>query len=155
EKVMPQGVSNVAPQLRILWDTAKLGATGNDILAELLAGEPRIVTASDETSITVMPYMMMAGDDRIAGGRIRAVLAKPPRRKPQPGPAGAQPVSGKWNVHIEYVRGEAGHSLDLEEADGKLSGRHRGEFLSGDVRGTREGARIRLRSSHPYEGTSI
>ncbi len=34
-------------------------------------------------------------------------------------------------------------------------GQHRGEVLSGDVRGRREGNRVSLRSSHHIEGTSI
>src|SRR5262249_51879561 len=113
EQVLPNGVSNVAPQLRIFWDKSKLGCSGNDVLTELLAGEPRVIVHSDETSVTVMPYMMMPGDDRIAGDRLRAVLSNPPRRKPESAPAGGQPVSGKWDVHIEYVRGEAGHTFEL------------------------------------------
>jgi hypothetical protein len=34
-------------------------------------------------------------------------------------------------------------------------GQHRGEFLAGEIRGSRTGDRISLRSSHRYEGTSV
>lgn len=153
--VLPSGPSNDAPQLRISFDPAKLGATGNELSAALLAGEPRLAVHSDERSLTVMPYMMMPGDDRIAAEKIAAILRHPPKREPTAPASGGAPVSGRWDVHIDYVRGETDHAWTLAEEGGRIHGEHRGAFLSGEIRGSREGGRVRLRASHRYEGTSI
>jgi uncharacterized pyridoxal phosphate-dependent enzyme len=155
EKVLPTGPSNNAPQLKITWDASKINATGTEIAAALLAGDPRVILHFGDDFLQVMPYMMVPGDDKIAGERLQAVLKNPPARAPQPAPGTASSVAGQWDVHLEYVRGEATHTLYLEEANGKLRGQHRGEFLSGDLTGTRTGARVRFASSHAYEGTAL
>lgn len=155
EKLMPQGPSNYAPQMRFSWDPAALGATGFDIAQALDEGTPRIALHSSEDSVTVMPYMMMPGDDAVVGEALARTLAAPPRkarREPAPGSA---PIAGQWDVEIRYAAGVARHTLYLEEREGAIVGHHSGEFLSGDVRGARYGDRIDLRSSHPYEGTSV
>ena len=155
EALMPQGPSNYAPQMRISWDPAKLGASGLEIADALLEGTPRIVIHASESSLTVMPYMMMPGDDAVAAKVIAQTLAAPPRRaKPEAGPATGQ-IAGQWDVEIRFVRGEARHTLYLEEREGGIVGQHRGEFLAGEVRGARHGDRIDLRSSHRYEGTAL
>lgn len=155
EVLLPRGPSNYAPELRISFDAARLGATGFELADALLAGTPRIVMPAGESSLTVMPYMMMPGEDGVVAARVHEVLTNPPRReKPAAGATGA-PVAGQWDVEIAFVRGSAVHALFLEERDGKVMGQHRGEFLAGDVRGTREGDRVDLRSSHRIEGTSI
>jgi D-glucosaminate-6-phosphate ammonia-lyase len=154
-KVMPAGPSNYAPQLRISFDPQQRGATGDEMAAALLAGEPRIILHSDARSLTVMPYMMMPGDDRIAAGRIAAILQHPPKRNVEDAKSAAAPAGGQWDVHLDFVRGGADHTFSLEEDDGRIRGQHRGEFLTGDIQGSRQGDRIRLRASHPYEGASV
>ena len=153
--LLPTTPSNYAPQLRVSWDVAQLGATGREISDALLAGKPRIVMPGGGNSVTIMPYMMMPGDDRIAAARLHEVLTHPPRPQKEPAPPSDAVLSGQWDVEIDFVRGQAVHTLYLEERGGKVVGQHRGEFLSGDIRGTRDGARVELRSSHRYEGTSI
>jgi len=64
-------------------------------------------------------------------------------------------AGGQWDVEISYTRDHAVHTLFLEQKGDKVVGSHRGEFLSGDVRGSVEGAKLLCRSSHHYEGTSI
>ena len=155
EVLQPRGPSNYAPELRISWDAAKVGIGGMEAAAALQEGSPRVVITGGQNSLTVMPYMMMPGDDAIAARRIREVLANPPRKeKPAPG-ASSVSVAGLWDVEIHYVRGQARHTLYLEEKGESVMGQHRGEFLQGDVRGSRTGDRISLRSSHRYEGTSV
>jgi D-glucosaminate-6-phosphate ammonia-lyase len=151
----PRGPSNYAPTMRITWDVAKLGANGRDVADALLAGSPRIVISEGENSLTIMPYMMMPGDDAIAARRIHEVLSNPPRtQKPAPGASSVQ-ISGLWDVEMHYLRGAAAHTLYLEEKGGDVMGQHRGEFLAGDIRGSRKGDHITVRSSHHYEGTSV
>ena len=154
--IQPNGPSNYAPQLRISWDAQKVGITGAELYEALLAGEPRVIlTPAGQGGVTIMPYMMMPGDDQIAARRLKEVLSHPPKREPKPEPAGGVDVTGQWDVHIEYVRGEAAHVLYLEERGGRIMGQHRGEFLTADARGARHGNHITLRSNHRFEGTSI
>jgi D-glucosaminate-6-phosphate ammonia-lyase len=155
EVLQPRGPSNYAPELRVSWDTEKLGITGVELSDLLLKGTPRIIVPGSQSSLTFMPYMMMPGDDRVVAPRVRELLSK---ASPHPKPAAqgsAAAVSGQWDVEIAYTRDHAVHTLSLEQKGDKVTGSHRGEFLSGDVRGTVEGAKLRCRSSHHYEGTSI
>jgi hypothetical protein len=113
------------------------------------------VISNDVDSLIVMPYMMMPGDDAIAARRISEVLSNPPRREKLSTVSSNAPVTGQWEVSLHFTRGEATHTLYLEEKEGSVMGQHRGEFLAGDVRGTRTGDRLALRSAHRYEGTAI
>jgi len=153
--LLPQTPSNYAPQLRVSWDPERVGATAPAVAEALLAGRPRVImTPGGNNSITVMPYMMMPGDDRIAATRLHEVLTNPPKPAAKI-EAGNTPVAGQWDVELRYVRGEASHTLFLEEREGRIMGQHRGEILSGDVRGSRAGNHVTFRSSHRFEGTSI
>ncbi|HWQ56775.1 MAG TPA: aminotransferase class V-fold PLP-dependent enzyme [Bryobacteraceae bacterium] len=155
EILQPTGPSNYAPQLRISFDPVKIGATGTEIADALLAGNPRVLVPAGENNLTIMPYMMMPGDDAIAAAKIQQALLNPPRReKPAAGPSG-EPITGMWDVEVAFLRGQANHTLYLEERNGKLVGQHRSETMSGEVRGTRQGDRVDLRSGHRYEGTVI
>ena len=160
----PEGLSNRAPRLQIAWDGAKLGIAGQEAERILYEGDPRIVLGGASGSlrerpastITIMPYMMMPGDAKIAAEKIHAVLANPPKIE-RPSPSGAAPaaVAGQWEVRIEYVYGSADHALVLEQKGGDLVGTHKGDVLVGDLRGTVEGNEVRFRSSHKHEGTRI
>jgi L-seryl-tRNA(Ser) seleniumtransferase len=158
---MPRGPSNYAPQLRIHYSFAKIGLTGQELSDALLAGEPRVlipgsseVSEKGETSVTIMPYMMMPGDDRIAARRLYEMMSHPPRLD-RSAPSGDAQLSGQWEVEISFVRGSTHHKLFLEQQGGKLAGNHRGETLEGDVEGEVTGSRARFRSRHRYEGTGI
>ncbi|MGH9722303.1 MAG: aminotransferase class V-fold PLP-dependent enzyme [Bryobacteraceae bacterium] len=155
EVIQPRGPSNYAPQLRITWDAAKLGVTGSEAYDALYNGNPRVIVPNGEASLTVMPYMMMPGDERIAAERIREVLSRPATRKPEAAPSGSPSFTGQWDVRITYVRGESSHMLFLEQQGEKLVGSHRGDILAGDLNGKVTGSRAVFRSSHRYEGSSI
>lgn len=155
EVIQPRGPSNVAPQLRITWDAAKVGLTGGDASELMLAGSPRVLVPPSNSGLTVMPYMMMPGDEKIAAAAIHQVLTSGQRVTKQPPTGAPGPVAGQWDVEISFIRGTAKHSIFLEERDGKLAGNHRGDILSGDIRGESKDGRVRFRSSHRYEGTGI
>ena len=155
EALQPRGPSNYAPQLRVSWDTARLGITGTELAELLLSGNPRIIMPSAESSVTIMPYMMMPGDDKLVAPRLHELLSKPPRIQ-RPAVSGSTvQISGQWNVEIDYLRDHAVHTLFFEQKGDLLKGSHRGEFLTGDVSGKVEGTGVRCRGSHRYEGTSI
>jgi L-seryl-tRNA(Ser) seleniumtransferase len=164
EVLLPNGLSNNAPRLAIRWDGAKAGLTGQEVEKLLYEGSPRIVVGgssgsrrggAENSSITIMPYMMMPGDDKLAADRIKEVFATAPRAPIQPPPAPGINVSGQWDVQIDYVVGSARHSFFFEQQGAGVNGSHMGEHLQGDVRGSVAGNEVLVRSSHAYEGTRI
>jgi L-seryl-tRNA(Ser) seleniumtransferase len=162
----PNGLSNNAPRLQIMWDSAKVGIGGADVERLLLEGDPRIVLAgagggrggaggATSTSITIMPYMMMPGDDKPVAERLHAVLSKPPKIDTPEKKAPGVDISGQWNLKIEFVCGSAEHGLLFEQTGETLMGTHAGEYLGGDLRGSVNGDQVRFRSSHRFEGTRV
>jgi len=158
-------LSNRTPSLSIQWDGAKLGITGSEVAKLVLDTEPRIVLASGSgarpnamaSAVSVVPYMLIPGDEKVIANRLYEVLAHPPKiEEPAPPPSG-DPVSvaGQWEAKIEFDRGSAVHTLFLEQQGARLSGTHRGEFTTGDVSGTVAANTVRFRGSHRIEGQSI
>jgi L-seryl-tRNA(Ser) seleniumtransferase len=162
EITKPAGPSNVAPTLRVYWDAAKVGLTGPQLAEALDQGNPRIHLAGagaansrGEASFSINPYMMMPGEDRIVASRIYEVFTHPPAQSAEPEAPPSVQTSGRWDAVLTFDYGEARHTLYLEQTGERLAGTHYGEFLSGELRGTVSGNRLRFRSSHRYEGTSI
>lgn len=157
EILQPEDLSNHAPQLRLKWDAAKVGIGGKDVERLLLEGSPRIVVAgSTAGSLTVMPYMMMPDDHKIAADAIHALLAHPPKIA-APAPPSGQPVQigGAWNVHLDFLVGEAAHRLNLEQSGGVLSGSHASGLFTGELRGAVKANQVQFRASHRIQGTAI
>lgn len=162
--LQPNGLSNNAPRLQISWDGEALGISGQDAEKALYNGSPRLILGGSsgsrrggikESSLTIMPYMMMPGDAKIAAQRIHEVLSQPSGAAvAKPAPPSVN-VDGQWDVELQYVLGKSSHSLFLEQKDGELLGTHAGEQLHGDLRGTVEGGEVWFRSSHKYEGTRL
>jgi L-seryl-tRNA(Ser) seleniumtransferase len=162
--LQPEGLSNNAPRLRISWDGEQLGLSGAEAEKMLLEGDPRIILGgssgntrmgSKDSSLTIMPYMMMPGDAKIVSERIHAVLSKPQKVSRPPKAAPSVNVAGQWDVELQFILGKAAHGFVFEQRGEDLVGTHTGEFLGGDVRGSVEGNEIWVRSSHRYEGTRI
>ena len=159
-----EGLSNHAPRLRISWDAERVGIAGNELEKYLYDNEPRIVLggstgawgSKQQSSVSIMPYMMMPGDDKIVAARLYEVLSKPPQIRRAPEEKG-QPaaVAGQWNIRLDFVRGSANHVLFFEQQGENITGTHRGSMLAGDLRGTVKGNQVRFRSSFPYEGTRL
>ena len=160
-----EGLSNRTPSLSIQWDGAKLGVTGSEVSKLLLDTEPRIVVASGSgtrpgnmaSAVSIVPYMLIAGDEKVIADRLYQVLSKPPKfEDPAPPPAGeTASVAGQWEARLEFDRGSAVHTLFLEQQGTRLSGTHRGEFSTGDISGTVAANTVRFRGSHRIEGQSI
>ncbi|MCW5980828.1 MAG: aminotransferase class V-fold PLP-dependent enzyme [Bryobacteraceae bacterium] len=163
EVLQPEGLSNRSPRLRIRWDAARLGIFGTEAEKNLIEGDPRIILGGasgdrrwgGDSSITIMPYMMNPGDAAIAGERIRAVLANPPKHDaPRPAGPPAQ-IAGQWDVKLDFLLGSADHGLVFEQEGDRIVGTHTGDILSGDLRGLVEGNKVYFRSSQRYEGTRL
>jgi L-seryl-tRNA(Ser) seleniumtransferase len=160
-----EGLSNRSPSLSIQWDGARLGITGQELSKLLLDTEPRIVPASASgsrpgsmaSSISIVPYMLIPGDEKVIGERLYAVLSNPPKfADPAPPPPGEPAsVAGQWDARLEYDRGSANHTIILEQQGARLVGTHRGEFYAGDLSGTVAANTVRFQSSHQAEGNRL
>jgi L-seryl-tRNA(Ser) seleniumtransferase len=152
-------LSNRTPTLRITWEAGKLnGVTGQDIMKYLLDTEPRInLAGANANSVSVVPYQMIAGEEKIVADRLYAVLSKPPRiERPDPPPSGTPAsVAGQWDVKLEFNYLAASHTIALEQDGTRLMGTHRGEFASGDLNGTVAGNTVRFTSSLPTDGSRV
>ena len=159
-----EGLSNRSPQLTIQWDGSKLGITGQEVSKVLLDTEPRIVFArasgmrpgNMNSAVSIVPYQMSPGDEKIVAERLHAVLSKPPKFDNPPAPDG-QPVSvaGQWDVSLDLGYGSARHTVSLEQDGAKLVGTHHGEFASGDLSGAVAGNTLKFQSSLPTLGTRV
>ena len=147
-------LSNRTPSLTIRWDRKRLDISGADLARHLLDTEPRIATPGgrdrgDEASISITPYQMAAGEEKIVAERIYAALSKALRRTaPSHVAAAASDVSGQWDVQIEYVASASTHTLFLTQAGNRLEGSHQGDFVSRDLTGTIEGNTVQIFSSY-------
>ena len=157
-------LSNRTPSLRVQWDGTRLGITGQELAKLMLDTEPRIVVAnaagarpnSMSSAVSIVPYMMMPGEEKLVANKLYALLATPPKMESA---AAAQAptisLSGQWELWMDFGRGSAAHSLLFEQDGAKLSGTHRGEFASGDLSGSLAGKLVRFRSSLPTLGSRV
>jgi uncharacterized pyridoxal phosphate-dependent enzyme len=156
EIAQPDGLSNRTPSLRIRWERNKLGVGGEVVVRTLFEGEPRITLAgaggggggdnSALTGVSVTPYMMAPGDEKIVADKLHAVLSKPPIT---PAPAPVPPVtdlSGQWDVQIHYAASTSTHALQLRQRGQEIDGAHKGDFLTRDLTGSIDGDAVLLRS---------
>jgi L-seryl-tRNA(Ser) seleniumtransferase len=109
------------------------------------------------STLSIIPYQMMPGEEKIVAERIYSLLSQPPKlAAPEPAPSGATAaIAGQWEVRLEFGRGSATHTVFLEQDGSKLAGSHRGEFHSGDLAGTVAANTVRFRSSHRVHGTRL
>jgi len=150
----PNGLSNRTPSLRIVWERQKLGIGGEAVVKLLLDGTPRITLdparggQETQTGVTVTPYMLAAGDEKVIADRLVAILSKPPAQPdvtaPSP-PAGD--VAGQWAIKIQYAAATSAHTLHLTQKGHDLGGFHQGEFMTREVTGTIDGDAVRIRSA--------
>jgi uncharacterized pyridoxal phosphate-dependent enzyme len=147
-------LSNRTPSLTIRWDRKRHGISGAALAKHLLDTEPRIATPGgrdrgDEASISITPYMMSSGEEKIVAEKIHAALSAAPRPEaPTPPSAPASDVSGQWDVRIEYLASTSTHTLHLKQSGNRLEGLHQGDFVSRDLSGTIEGNTVQISSSY-------
>jgi L-seryl-tRNA(Ser) seleniumtransferase len=152
----PSGLSNRAPTLSIRWDRSRLGISGSAVAKHLFDTDPRIVTPGGrdtrngtETGISIMPYMMSPGDEKIIADRLHATLSKPPRvEETKPPVSPSADLTGQWDVRIEYAAGSSIHTLHLRQQGNRIDGRHQGDFVSRDLTGTIDGNAVRISSAY-------
>jgi seryl-tRNA(Sec) selenium transferase len=160
----PEDLSNRAPELRINWDANVLKITGTELTAHLDAGTPRILVGGSRgsrpdmmnSSVTIMPYMMESGEDRIIANAIYEALTKPGHYENPVIPTGAPAsVQGSWAVTIQYPRGIGEQKFTLEQTGNDLTGTQNGEIYNATFKGTIHANQIELHSNMEVGGNSI
>jgi L-seryl-tRNA(Ser) seleniumtransferase len=155
EVVQPEGLSNKTPSLQILWDPKRFGITGPRAARHLFDTDPRVAVFAakakneSETGLSVTPYMLAAGEERIVADRIHALLSNPPRSTEAAPAAPVVDLTGQWDVSIEYAAGSSRHALHLMQRGTRLSGSHQGDFVSRDLTGSIEGDAVKVSSDYP------
>ena len=147
-------LSNRTPSLSIRWDPARLGISGAAVAKHLFDNEPRIATPGGrdrdgQTSISITPYMMAAGEETIVAERIHAILSSSPKQNASARTvAPAVDVTGRWDVRIEYAANTSNHTLHVKQVDNRIEGTHQGDFVSRDLVGTIDGNSVQMSSSY-------
>ena len=131
--------------MRINWDANVLKITGTELAARLDAGTPRIIVGGSRgtrpdmmnSSVTIMPYMMDPGEDRIIANAIYEALTKPGHYENPVIPSGTPAsVQGTWAVTIQYPRGIGEQKFTLEQNGNDLTGTQNGEIYNAKFKGT-------------------
>jgi uncharacterized pyridoxal phosphate-dependent enzyme len=164
EHLEPQDLSNKATRLRVKWDANVLKITGTELVAKLDAGTPRIVIDAGAgrrpdqmaSSVTIMPYMMDPGEDRIIADAIHAALTNPGHYDNPVVPAGTPAaIGGTWAVSIQYLRGQGEQKFTIEQSGGTVSGMQHGELYSGKLQGRVRGDMVELHTVMEVPGNAI
>ena len=164
EILQPDDLSNKSPRLRIHWDATQLKITGTEMVARLDAGTPRIMVDGGTgrrpketvSSLTIMPYMMAAGEERIVADAIYEGLTKPGNYADPVVPQGeTAKVNGSWAVTIRYTRGVGEQHFTLLQEGNTVTGMQKGELYPASLTGEVHGDEIKLRSTMKVSGHSI
>ena len=109
-----------------------------------------------KSSVTVTPWMMMPGEDRIVASRLCSALKDHPPFENPPIPQG-EPASlaGQWRTTLTFARGSAEHTLVFEQHGSALDGTHFGEYGSGDLAGSVTANQVHFRSAQQIEGQRL
>jgi uncharacterized pyridoxal phosphate-dependent enzyme len=164
EIVLPEDLSNHAPQLRLKWDAAKLGITGKEVQRALDRGTPRIYLADSSgerpkqmaSSVMIMPYMMQPGEHIPVAQALVEILSHPPKFD-TPVVLSGDPakVGGTWNAELHFTRGTATHQFTFDQSGDRVKGNHKMEFLSNPLEGEIHAREIAFQSAHRFEGTVL
>lgn len=155
--VQPEGLSNRTPSLDIRWDGAKLGIDGRAVARQLFDGDPRVALfpAQDKpgagTGVSVTPYMLSAGEEKIVADRLVAVLSSPPQGEASTSAPPSADITGQWEVDIEFAASVSTHRLHLRQQGNAVDGAHQGDFVTRDLSGTINGDAVKLRSTYSEE----
>jgi hypothetical protein len=164
EYVEPEDLSNRATELRIHWDANQLKITGTELEQRLDQGTPRILIGGArgkrpdkmDSSITIMPYMMGPGEDRIVADAVYEGLTKPGHYENPVIPQGAPAqIAGTWAVEIKYTRGVGQQHFTLQQDGNQLTGMQNGEIYKAALKGIVHADHVELNSNMEVSGNSI
>ena len=152
EQEMP-GTANVTPYLNITWDPAVLQRTAQDVHAELLDGDPRILVNLRGDGLMINPYVREDGEDAVVARRLRQVLSTPaPSQEEAPALPPAADISGDWRIRMRFVYGESVNSLHAEQQDAQVQGTYRTQYDQVPLTGQVAGSQVTLRGRYQLTG---
>ena len=64
-------------------------------------------------------------------------------------------LNGEWDMRIQFLSGEAQHSLRLEQEGEVLSGAYRSQYGAEPLQGTVQGNVVQLQTDIRYEGQGV
>ncbi|MFD3484222.1 aminotransferase class V-fold PLP-dependent enzyme [Streptomyces sp. NPDC058665] len=153
EVSQPDGLSNRTPSLKITWNEKKLGVSGQTVTDTLYEAEPRIALNASggedpsRTGVSITPYMLQPGEEKIIAGALVRILTDPPEPPPAPRPPSVD-ASGTWTLDIEYLAGSSSaHRLELTQDGAGITGTHTGEYVSRKATGSVSGKTVTVRST--------
>jgi len=108
------------------------------------------------STLTIMPYMMDPGEERIIADAVYEGLTKPGHYEDPVIPSGTPAeMKGQWAVAIQYSRGSGEQRFTLEQSGNELTGMQQGELYRSGLTGSIHGDQIELKSSMAVSGNSI
>jgi seryl-tRNA(Sec) selenium transferase len=160
----PVGLSNRSPALIISWDANRLHITDEEVAEDLARNKPTIAVGAGgargksepdpaTNAISITPWMMQPGEDKIVAERIYNILSQKREPKPVQMKPPAVDLSGRWELSVEFFSSKSDHTFIIEQKDNQIRGTHRGDFSVRDLYGTIEGDEIKLRSSTAERGS--
>lgn len=97
---VPKEVINHVPRLWVQWDEKAFNFSREDCFNALRDGDPSIVPLRTPMGVTIVPWMMVPGQERIVARRLREVLDEARRT------AGSRPVRSD----AEFAPGATAHA---------------------------------------------
>lgn len=152
------GRTNRSPSVTIRWTAQTIGLTGQDVVRLLDTTEPRILISNaggggaqqmpGDTGVSMVPSTMAPGDERIVADRLHEVLSGKHTLASVPAAAPASSdISGQWSIEIQYAASTSTHHVTLIQSGARLSGSHRGNYVSRDIQGSIAGDAVTLAST--------
>ena len=158
----PELIHHVTPYLYIRWNPDQLHVTGEEIAEELGTIAPRIAVqvGKDETGltgITLVGYMMIPGNDKVAANRIHEVLSR--KRQPKVIQEMKNPVMnmvGLWDMEVEYFSSKVTQHLFIDTQEGNwITGMFKTEFSSRPFTGSIDGNEVKILCNLYWPGDRI
>jgi len=158
----PELIHHVTPYLHIRWNPDQLHVTGEEIAEELGTIAPRIAVQVGRneaglTGITLVGYMMIPGNDKVAANRIHEVLSR--KRQPKVIQAMKNPVMnmvGLWDMEVEYFSSKVTQHLFIDTQEGNwITGMFKTEFSSRPFTGSIDGNEVKILCNLYWPGDRI
>jgi seryl-tRNA(Sec) selenium transferase len=158
----PELIHHVTPYLYIRWNPDQLHVTGEEIAEELGTIAPRIAVQVGKeetglTGITLVGYMMIPGNDKLAANRIHEVLSR--KRQPKVIQEMKNPVMnmvGLWDMEVEYFSSKVTQHLFIDTQEGNwITGMFKTEFSSRPFTGSIDGNEVKILCNLYWPGDRI
>lgn len=145
------------PTMDVSWDSEKIGLTAGELHDILLSGKPAIQThaAGDGHAFRLRPVALKPDEHKIVAEKLYEAFRNAPKPKKKEWAKPAVDVSGRWDVHVSFYRGEADHLLFLQAVGNRITGTHVGSLRRGPLEGTIDGNEVRFSSVLPMEGSKL